>query len=165
MTSQAATAATPFTGRKMLFSVLAFFGVIIAANMTMMTFALTTHTGTVVPNSYVASQDFNKHIAADAAQKRTGWQSTFSRDGKSIQITFQDAAGKPVRDLQVGAVLGRPVTARSDMTLRLKETTPGLYKASAELAPGEWRLDAMAQTASGQSFRLIKTFIVTAPAS
>ena len=72
MTSQAATAATPFTGRKMLFSVLAFFGVIIAANMTMMTFALTTHTGTVVPNSYVASQDFNKHIAADAAQKRTG---------------------------------------------------------------------------------------------
>ena len=35
------------------------------------------------------------------------------------------------------------------MTLRLVETKPGLYRAPTDLAPGEWRLDAMAQSASG----------------
>ncbi|RWK14298.1 FixH family protein, partial [Mesorhizobium sp.] len=48
-----------FTGRHMLAIILAFFGVVIAVNLTMATLANTSWTGLVVENTYVASQQFN----------------------------------------------------------------------------------------------------------
>lgn len=152
----------PFTGRKMLFSILTFFGVIIAANMTMMGFALTTHTGMVVPNSYVASQDFNKHIAADAAQRALGWQAQLSANETGIEVKFVDKAGTALHGLKVEGMIGRPVTAAEDQRLILAEKVPGAYTAPASLAPGDWRLDATARTADGQTFRIIKTIYLKA---
>lgn len=48
----------PWTGRRMLITMLLFFGVIIAVNMTMLYLALTNFTGLVVKNSYVAGLTF-----------------------------------------------------------------------------------------------------------
>ena len=61
-----------FTGRHMLAAMLAFFGVIIAVNITMAVFAQTSWTGFVVRNSYVASQEFNGKVAAARAQAALG---------------------------------------------------------------------------------------------
>ena len=48
-----------FTGRHMAIIMVAFFGVIIAVNLTMATLASRSWTGLVVKNSYVESQKFN----------------------------------------------------------------------------------------------------------
>ena len=48
-----------FTGRHMLAAMLGFFGVVIAVNVVMATLAAKTFSGTVVDNSYVASQQRN----------------------------------------------------------------------------------------------------------
>ncbi len=49
-----------FTGHHMLIVMLAFFGaVMIAANLTMASFASRSWSGLEVPNSYVASQEYN----------------------------------------------------------------------------------------------------------
>lgn len=150
------TAPAPFTGRKMLYAMLAFFAVIIAANLIMMTFAISTHTGTVVPNSYVASQDFNARIAADREQRRLGWRADLSYEGRVANLTFRDRAGAPLAGLTVAGVIGRPVSAAHDRPLAFRETAPGIYVADVELAAGDWRLEAEAVSTDGVRYRLIR---------
>ncbi len=62
-----------FTGRHMLFTMLGFFGTVIMVNFTMAWFATSTFGGTVVDNSYVASQKFNGWLASARAQQALGW--------------------------------------------------------------------------------------------
>ncbi len=62
-----------FTGRHMAAIMFAFFGVVIAVNVTMATFATRTFGGTVVDNSYVASQKYNGWLAEARRQERLGW--------------------------------------------------------------------------------------------
>jgi nitrogen fixation protein FixH len=66
------TPSRPFTGWHMLAVMIAFFGVIVAVNVTMATLALTSWTGLVVQNSYVASQEFNDRARAGRAQAALG---------------------------------------------------------------------------------------------
>jgi nitrogen fixation protein FixH len=56
----------------MLFSMVAFFGVIITVNMIMARFAVTTWSGLVVPNTYVASQQFNTQAELNRGRSRPG---------------------------------------------------------------------------------------------
>ena len=59
--------AKPLTGRKVFLMFVAFFGLIIAVNVTMAVQAVKTFPGLEVANSYVASQTFD---ADRAAQER-----------------------------------------------------------------------------------------------
>jgi nitrogen fixation protein FixH len=64
-----------------------FFGVVIAVNMTMATFATRTFGGKVVENSYVASQRFNGWLEAARRQEKLGWNITPSLDaGRHIVV-------------------------------------------------------------------------------
>ncbi len=150
----------PFTGRKMLIWMLAFFGVVIAANLIMMAFALRTHTGTVVPNSYVASQDFNARIADDQAQRSLGWRIDFAFADGAIRLSFDDRDGRPIGSLDIRGVIGRPVDAAFDRPLRFEERAPGRYVAKVELGPGEWRMEAVAAEPEGVNYRLIRDVFV-----
>src|SRR3546814_2526847 len=58
-----------FTGRHAAMILVAFFGVVIAVNIVMASFALSTFGGTVVDNSYVASQHYNQWLARADAQR------------------------------------------------------------------------------------------------
>jgi nitrogen fixation protein FixH len=62
------------TGRTALLSILAFFGVVMAVNVTMMTLAVETLRGTDVDNPYSAGLAYNKEISAARAQEARGWQ-------------------------------------------------------------------------------------------
>src|SRR3546814_3241852 len=59
----------PFTGRHAAMILIAFFGVVISVNIVMASFALSTFGGTVVDNSYVASQHYNEWLARADAQR------------------------------------------------------------------------------------------------
>src|SRR5262249_9508445 len=54
----------PLTGRKVLIMLVAFFGVVIGVNMTMMKLAILTLPGTEVDSAYTASLGYEKEIAA-----------------------------------------------------------------------------------------------------
>ena len=69
MTSKTSTPGE-MTGRKIAAIFVLFFGVIMAVNFTMASFASSTFGGVVVPNSYVASQKYNDWLAAAREQAR-----------------------------------------------------------------------------------------------
>jgi nitrogen fixation protein FixH len=70
----------PITGRFVAIGFILFFGVIMAVNFTMAWFAISGFGGTVVDNSYVASQRYNHWISAARAQAALGWQPVLSSD-------------------------------------------------------------------------------------
>jgi nitrogen fixation protein FixH len=144
-----------FTGRKMLLSILAFFGVIIAVNVGLTVFALRTDTGLVVPNSYVASQNFNRMRANAAAQETLGWRMNIRTSEDTVTIRVLEESGAPLPGLTFEARAGRPVSDFQDRQLVFAEVAPGIYRASTILGDGTWEIDVTALTDTKQSFRRI----------
>ncbi len=148
----------PFTGRKMLLTVVAFFAVIIAANMTMLFSALDAWPGLVVKNSYIASQQFEEARAAVAARDARGWNVALDVPGGRPEVVLADAEGTPLTGLDVGALAYRPATAADDRTLAFTEIAPGRYRAGGVLATGRW---GVALRIEGDGEPWLKSFELT----
>lgn len=149
------------TGRTVLFSMLAFFGVIIAVNLTLAFFALRTDNGLVVRNSYVASQDFNREMARARAQEELGWRMQAGLADGVLAVRMQDRDGHDLGNLTVTAKVGRPVTARDDRTVQLQPRANG-YAADLDLKPGIWQVEAVAADRDGRTYKRIWRFDVEA---
>ena len=63
----------PFGGRQMAAIFVTGFGIVIAVNVAMASLAVESFHGTVVDNSYVASQSYNGWLGKAAASKALGW--------------------------------------------------------------------------------------------
>ena len=133
-----------FTGRHMLCVIVAFFTVIFIANFTMVFFASKSWTGLVVKNSYVASQNFNKDIAAQEKFKRDGWQSNMQVE-KGVFSFRLTRAGQGIDGCQVVGDLQRPVSEHQDYKLVFNSQSPGTYQARRSLESGRWNLLLKAQ--------------------
>lgn len=130
-----------------------FFGVVIAVNVLMARFAVSTFGGVVVENSYVASQHFNTWLDEAKAEKALGWKALFGRDGKDrVAIDLRDAAGKPLTGATVTAVAEHPLGLRHDENLTFREEAPGRY--GAVLDAGRWRL-RLAANLGGKTWRTV----------
>ena len=127
-----------FTGRHMLFAMLAFFGVIVTVNMTMAVLAGRTWTGLVVKNSYVASQFYNEELEAAQRQEARGWRSRLTYEGGKIAFNLADRTGQPVILTDLVVALGRPAFEQQDHTLPLRHIGNGSYVASTSLGAGIW---------------------------
>ncbi len=129
----------PLTGRHITIIFVAFFGVVIAVNVTMARLAVSTFGGVVVENSYVASQQFNGWLKEASAEQALGWKGEIARDdlGRAM-ITLADSAGKPIAAARVSAIAEHPLGQRPTTALTLTETRPGIY--TTPLAAGRWRL-------------------------
>jgi nitrogen fixation protein FixH len=108
-----------FTGRHMLFIMLAFFGTIIAVNLTMATLANRSWTGLVVKNTYVASQQFNEKAALAREQQALGWRGELTIADGTVSYRLTDRSGDPVPVEAVRMILRRPVSEQGDLTLEL----------------------------------------------
>jgi nitrogen fixation protein FixH len=150
------------TGRTVLLAFCAFFGTIIAVNAIMAVMAFDTHTGLVAKNGYVASQDFNRMNADARAQEALGWRMTAAADRQGVTLSLTGADGAPLRGMSVTALVGRPVTEREDRTLTFAGRGGGRYAAAADLAPGVWSVDAVAQDAGGRRYRRVFRLTVAA---
>lgn len=127
-----------FTGRHMLAIMLAFFGVVIAVNVVMATVAVRTFGGTVVDNSYVASQRFNRWLAEGRAQDRLGWTARVRlEEGRRIRVDLSDRSG-PLGGAGVEAVARHPLGRAADVTLRLAAAGNGVYVSQETLPAGRW---------------------------
>lgn len=125
-----------FTGRHMLFSMLAFFGTIIAVNFTMAWFANSTFGGTVVDNSYVASQKYNRWLAAGRAQQALGWSVAVDLDAaRHVRL---------VTRVPEGAVLTgtatHPLGRIPEQSLAFVALGDGVWRAAAPLPAGRFKV-------------------------
>lgn len=150
----------PLTGRKVLLIAVAAFGVIIAANLTMLFAATGTFPGLVVKNSYVASQGWDRKAQA---QRALGWTAVAEFADGTLRVMMTGRTGAPMAGLSVVAVVGRPASTRDDVRLELAEA-PDCYAAPLELAPGQWRVMITGANAEGDSFEAVANLHVRDPA-
>ena len=139
----------PLTGKHVLAITLVAFGVIIGVNVLMAVKAVGTFPGLEVANSYVASQDFDRERAAQAA---LDWTVTPDYDGKELVLAIRDRQGNPapIKDLQV--TVGRPTYVAEDQPPQMTYQG-GLYVAPLTLKPGLWNIHLTATAWDGTQFR------------
>jgi nitrogen fixation protein FixH len=146
----------PFTGRHMLVLMLAFFGTVIAVNLVMATFAVRTFGGTVVDNSYVASQRFNGWLEEARAQQALGWEAGFALDADRRIVASVAGPNGPLDAAIVSASAAHPVGRSPDLVLAFDALGDGRYRSATPLPEGRWNL-RVSIARDGQAIRLIET--------
>ena len=141
--------ARQFTGRHMLAFALAMFGVIIAVNLWLANRAVGTFPGLETPNSYVASQQFDRERTA---QDALGWTVTASHDDHQLTVIIRDRQGNPARVRHLQAVVGRPTHVREDRDAQFTYDN-GVFRAPMALGPGNWLVHLTAEAGDGTMFR------------
>jgi nitrogen fixation protein FixH len=155
----------PLTGRKVLVILVAFFGVVIGVNVTMMRLAIGTLPGTDVDSAYTASLGYEKEIAAAHDQNARNWQvdahiQRGADGGATVQVEAHDDSGRPMTGLKFQGRLERPTDKRADLPVDLAEVGIGIYRGSAALvAPGQWDL-VLEGDAAGQRMFLSKNRVL-----
>jgi nitrogen fixation protein FixH len=140
----------------MLAVMLGFFGVVIAVNFVMATLAAKTFGGTVVDNSYVASQQFNRWLAEGRAQERLGWTARLRvDDARHVRVVLSDRAG-PLDGAEVAAVARHPLGRENDVPLRFRASGAGNYTSEGLLPAGRWQIHLEARRGP-DDLRLVET--------
>lgn len=137
-----------FTGKHMAAVFIGGFGVVIAVNLLMASFAVGSFHGTVVDNSYVASQNYNGWIAKAQASRALGWQVVphHREDGRVVLETLAVPAGAAIT-----AEAERPLGERETAQLTFAPQGQGRWLSTQTLPAGRWQL-RMAIRAPGQEW-------------
>lgn len=137
-----------FTGRHAFFLFTGAFAVIIGVNTFLAVSAVRTFPGLEAKNAYVASQHFNERRDA---QDSLGWEVTAEAMNGSLILSIEDAQGSPVQVAHLDAVLGRATHVRDDVMPNF--AFDGMvYKAPADLDPGNWNIRLKARAQDGTEF-------------
>ncbi len=138
----------PLTGRKVLAITVAFFATIIAVNLFMAIKAVRTFPGLEVQNSYVASQVFDRELAA---QRALGWTLTHRYENGQLILSFRDKDGRPVEVERLSALVGRTTEAAEDKK-PVFAPQGGDYVAAVDLPKGKWMILLEAFDKAGTRF-------------
>lgn len=149
-----------FTGRHMLFLMLAFFGVVIVVNATLAVMANSSWTGMVVKNSYVASQEFNERVAEGRAQAALGWKGRLTIGDGKLAYRLTDAGGSPVRVDGVTVLLRRPTDTDQDQELSLAPQADGGFAADVALGDGIWIVEIDAEAGLSHPYRDMRRVVL-----
>ena len=140
MSQNSGRKAKRFTGYHAAAILCAFFAVVIAVNIVMARFAISTFGGTVVDNSYVASQKFNGWLEEARREQEMGWQiaAPMRVDGH-LTVVAKDAAGQPLAGAAMELHAIHPLGRAPEQKLQLREISPGLYRSDEALPAGRWK--------------------------
>lgn len=151
-------ATKPLTGHKVLFMLVAFFGVVIGVNMVMMRLAIQTLPGTEVDSAYSASLAYEKEILAARDQGARNWKvdahvARSGQGGATLQVEVRDNDGRPMSGLKFQSHFERPADKRADQAVALAETGIGIYRGTAlAIAAGQWDLVLQVDAAGQRVF-------------
>jgi len=147
-----ARATKPFriTGWHVLFSVVGFFGVVIAVDALFLVLAYRSHPGQVSVTPYEDGLAYNRAVAQRRAQAQLGWSATAAQGAGGVVIEVADAKGSPVPGLKLTGQLRRPATEAGEIVLTFAEAAPGRYIAPAKPDSGAWDVHVQSQ---GQAFQ------------
>ncbi|MFN5245384.1 MAG: FixH family protein [Novosphingobium sp.] len=140
--TMAASTKGQFTGRKVTAIFVVFFGVIMAVNFTMASFASSTFGGRE-PLVVMLAGDIGvaDHHPAEA-QKKLGWSATLSRlpdDRVAVRFTGAPAG------LTVNAVARHPLGRAPDQALAFVRAADGAFISTKAIAPGRWMVRIAAE--------------------
>lgn len=139
-------ATKPLTGTKVFLMLVAFFGIVIGVNVTMMRLAIATLPGTDVDSPYAAGLTYDREISAAQDQAVRKWKVSAHIERRAngnavLQVEARDASGQPLTGLKFGGRLERPTDKRADLAVELAEAGIGIYRGNAaSVAPGQWDL-------------------------
>lgn len=131
--------------------------VVIAVNIVMITYAITTFPGLETDDAYRKGLAYNQTIVAARAQEARGWHvdvryapataaaaagassgAAGAHEGELV-VTVVDRAGQPLYGLDVTAALIRPTREGFDSSLNLEPAAAGEYRGEAVLPlGGQW---------------------------
>jgi nitrogen fixation protein FixH len=130
-----------FTGKHMTLILVAFFGVVISVNVFMAKMAISGFGGTVVDNSYVASQHYNEWLAEGRRQQALGWTADITLNGeRRLVLAASDREGTALDNVAVTARAEHPVGLVDPIDLRLDRTEAGTFIADRPLPRGRWAI-------------------------
>ncbi|MER8402875.1 FixH family protein [Mesorhizobium sp. M1348] len=150
-----------FTGRHMLFTILGFFGVVIAVNLTMATLANTSWTGLVVENTYVASQQFNRKAEEGRAQAALGWTGKLTIAGGEVRYSLTDAVGKPVALHGVKVLFRHPAYEAEDKSVTLEAASGQIFAAHHMPTDGIWIVEIDADASLAEPYRDVRRIMIS----
>ncbi|WP_339827578.1 FixH family protein [uncultured Parasphingorhabdus sp.] len=130
-----------FTGYHATIMIVSFFAVVITVNMIMARFALSTFSGTVVDNSYVASQKYNQWLEQARTQKAHGWTvspAVRKADKASITVTGPDGAG--LQSATMEALAEHPIGRTEPFEISFANIGEGEFQSIEPLPEGRWKL-------------------------
>ena len=134
-----------FSGWHMTAILAGFFAVVIAVNVTMATFAARTFGGTVVENSYVASQQYNRWLADARRQDQLGWTIEPKLDGNRRVVVSNNVAGA-----HIAGFARHPLGRERDVRLSFTNA-----RSDQALPAGRWAVHLLVQK-NGDEARLIE---------
>jgi nitrogen fixation protein FixH len=139
-----------FTGWHFTAIITAFFGVVIAVNLTMAVLATRTFGGVVVENSYVASQKYNGWLEAAKRQQQLAWSIEPALDEeRRVVITLSIDGAK------VTGFARHPLGREPDLPLTF--ATSGTSVRSMDRLPaGRWNIHLLVRRGESEA-RLIET--------
>src|SRR3954466_648235 len=117
-------ASNSLTGRKGLFILCGFFGLVIGVNLVMMRLAIQTLPGTEVDSAYSASLAYEKQITAARDQNARNWKidahvERSGQGGATLQVEARDNNGRPMSGLKFEGRFERPTDRRGDLPVGL----------------------------------------------
>lgn len=153
------------TGRHVLFAMLAFFGVVIAVNLTFVHLALSTWTGLTDHDSYRTGVSWNDTLRRDAEQRALGWAVDVDTRALpdeevagwrlTVTLTVRDRDGNLVRGLAVTGEARHPIVEADDRSIDLVATADGVYAGTVLLpGAGDWGLKLTAAGAGVPGYRI-----------
>ncbi len=130
-----------FTGYHATIMIVSFFAVVITVNMIMARFALSTFSGTVVDNSYVASQKYNQWLEEARTQQAHGWtvSPAVRRAGKA-SITVTGADGAALQNATMEALAEHPIGRTEPFEISFANIGAGEFQSIQPLPEGRWKL-------------------------
>ena len=160
------------TGKMVLMWMVAFFGVIIAVNSTLMFFAINTWPGLTTEDPYKKGVNYNQTLDAAARQSALGWLSTVeigageigadTEADKSVTIRMTGQDNAPLSGLIVTVTVERAVGTRNTQIISMSETAPGIYSGIFK-APkqGRWIAEITAAGPNNASYRMKHQVMIT----
>ena len=147
-----------WTGRDILVTLIATFGVVIGVNVYFIVQAERTYPGEDVAHPYLQGIDYNRTLDDRARQAALGWTATIggvlAADGTAtITVTLVDRAGKPVAGEALTGLLRHPMDEERDRLFALRETASGTYVGKVSHAEaGSWDVIVARKTAKEAPF-------------
>lgn len=160
------TSAFKLTGKHVLAIIVGFFLMVIAANTIFITLAVKSFPGEQEKKSYLQGLAYNDRIKERERQAALGWSAELTKagltnDGAVVEITFENSSTNPIYGLTVTGLLARPADGKDDHELVFASIGEGRYSAKIEgVAPGLWRLHAVAVSERGEKFELEKRLML-----
>lgn len=146
-------------GRDVLFMLLGFFGLVIAANTAFIVAAVRSFPGEEREHAYAAGLRFNETVDTRRRQAALGWSAALdaAHDEGEVVVTLRMATrdGAPISGLSIKGELRRPAHAGDNHALEFARSGSGHYVARARGAgSGAWDIRARATDSRGEIFDL-----------